>query len=147
MDHIDHQILQALGANGRATTAQISAQVHLSVPAVAERIRKLEQSGAIEYYTAKVNRTAVGQKLLSFVSVQIDRTEHVEDFRNAVLALDTVLECHHMAGPYDYLLKVLVADTAELEVFLSRELKAIPGVRATNTAIVLSTLRERLNRP
>lgn len=146
MDHIDEQILSALSANGRATSSQISTLVHLSVPAVAERIRKLEESGAIEYYTAKVNRARVGHKLLAFVSVQIDRTEHVAAFRDAVLALDAVLECHHMAGPYDYLLKVLVADTAELEAFLSRELKTIPGVSTTNTAIVLSTLRERLNR-
>lgn len=145
MDHIDRNILSELSKNGRATASEISKKVSLSIPAVAERIRKMEESGMIECYTVKINRAKSNLKLTAFVSVQIDKTENIGNFREAVTRYPAVLECHHVAGPYDYLLKVLVEDTAALEKFLSCELKQIPGVSGSNTTIVLSTLKEKVN--
>ena len=145
MDQIDQSILRELSANGRATVSEISRRVSLSVPAVAERIRKLEEAGIIESYTVKIDRRKGGFGLMAFISVRIDSTEHIEPFREAVLRFPAVLECHHIAGPYDYLLKVLVEDTEGLEEFLSGSLKRISGVAGSNTAVVLSTLKERIN--
>jgi Lrp/AsnC family leucine-responsive transcriptional regulator len=146
MDAIDIDILEVMKVNGRATASEISRKVNLSVPAVSERIRKLEEAKIIEQYTIKVNREKMGYKLMSIIFVNIDQTENIENFRHAVLNMDEVLECHHLAGEYDFMLKVLLEDTAELEHFLSNRIKLIKGVKKSNTLIVLTTLKECINR-
>lgn len=145
MDNTDHRILEELSGNGRATVSEISRRVNLSVPAVAERIRKLEEAGIIEGYFAKVSRSKSGLRLLVFIHVQIDKPENAERFRNSIAEIPSILECHHIAGPYDYLLKVLLEDTDALEAFMS-SIKNIRGVVSTNTTVVLSTLKEKTNR-
>jgi len=146
MDIIDAKILEVLKVNGRSTASDISKKVNLSIPAVSERIRKLEEANVIEQYTVKINREKMGYKLLAIIFVNIDNTVNIQQFRESVIQFSEVMECHHMAGEYDYMLKVLIEDTAQLEVFLSEKLKSIRGVRTSNTLIVLSTLKEKLNR-
>lgn len=145
MDIMDAAILDALKDNGRASASAIGKKVNLSVPSVLERIKKLTLAGIIEGYTVKVNRAKSGRKLTAFVFVQVEGNESIQPFRNAVVKFDCVLECHHMAGSYDYLLKVAVEDTAALEHFLTNELKAIQGVTGTNTLIALATMKEEIN--
>ena len=77
--------------------------------------------------------------------VNIDKTEHINAFRSQITVLPGVLECHHLAGAYDYLLKVSVSDTDALESFLTNKLKKITGVSSSNTFITLATLKEELN--
>ncbi|MDI2585594.1 Lrp/AsnC family transcriptional regulator [Psychrobacillus sp. NEAU-3TGS] len=146
MDIIDAKILEVLKQNGRSTASDISKKVNLSIPAVSERIRKLEEANVIEQYTVKINREKMGYKLLAIIFVNIDHTANIRQFREAIVQFSEVMECHHMAGEYDYMLKVLVEDTAQLEFFLSEKLKSIRGVQTSNTLIVLSTLTEKLNR-
>ncbi|SES37438.1 Lrp/AsnC family transcriptional regulator [Psychrobacillus sp. OK032] len=146
MDIIDAKILEVLKENGRSTASDISKKVNLSIPAVSERIRKLEVANIIEQYTVKINREKMGYKLLAIIFVNIDHTANIQQFRESIIQFSEVMECHHMAGEYDYMLKVLVEDTAQLEVFLSEKLKSIRGVQTSNTLIVLSTLTEKLNR-
>ena len=142
MDNIDTAILYCLKENGRVTASEISKKVKLSIPAVAERIRKLEQNSIIQKYTIKLDRW---QKLLAFIFVNIDKTEHINAFRSQITVLPGVLECHHLAGAYGYLLKVSVSDTDALESFLTNKLKKITGVSSSNTFITLATLKEELN--
>jgi len=145
VDSIDLKIINVLKENSRTTISIISKKVNLSIPAVAERIRKMEQLDIIEKYTIKVNRDKINYKLLAYVFVNIDKTENVEEFRKYIVQYSSVLECHHVAGEYDYLLKVLVEDTKALEYFLSNTLKKIKGVFKSNTIIVLSSLKENIN--
>lgn len=145
MDAIDYAILHELKKNGRASASEISKKVNLSIPAVAERIRKMEQAEIIQQYTIKINRNKIGKHLLAFIFVNIDRTEHIHDFRDTIVQQDCVLECHHVAGTYDYLLKVIVEDTQDLENFLSKTLKNIKGVFCSNTIVTLITLKEEMN--
>ena len=145
MDMVDLKIINELKDNGRATSSEISKKVNLSIPAVAERIRKMEERGIIEKYTVKVNRESLELNLLAFIFVNIDNTENIDNFRQSIIKEDLVLECHHIAGEYDYLLKVLVKDTKTLEYFLSKKLKKIIGVSNSNTFIVLSSLKEDIN--
>lgn len=145
MDEIDKSILKELKKNGRVSTSEISKRVYLSVPAVAERIKKMEQANIIEKYTIKINKKKIGYNLLAFILVNINTTENIENFRMKIIQEPHVLECHHIAGPNDYLLKVLVRDTEELENFLSNILKNINGVETSNTIISLSTLKEEIN--
>lgn len=146
MDKIDYKILQCLEENSRSTAKDISNEVNLSIPAVSERIRKLECSGTIEKYTLKINRKQLGYTLLAFVYVNIDYEKNIQAARKSIIAMPEVLECHHMAGEYDYLLKVLLKDTEELEYFISLKLKKIKGVLKTNTLISLLTTKEVFNR-
>ena len=145
MDEIDSRILDALKENGRATASEISRKVSLSIPAVAERIRKLEQSGIIQQYTVRLDQKAQGYSLMAFILVNLDCSEHTDQFRAQIVRERSVLECHHIAGPNDYLLKVLVADTDELEHFISHVLKKMKGVVSSNTFIRMSTLKEEIN--
>ena len=146
MDMIDAKILEVLKKNGRATASEISKKVNLSIPAVSERIRKMEDAKIIEQYTVKINREKMGFKLLAIIFLNIDHVANIKSFREAIVPFTEVIECHHMAGEYDYMLKVLVEDTGELEILLNDKLKSIQGVRTSNTLIVLSTLKENSNR-
>lgn len=144
MDRVDLRILKILKQNSRTTCSEISKKVLLSVPAVSERIKKLEADKVISQYTFKVNRKKFGLNIMAFIYVSIDKTENTAYFRETIMQNDWVLECHHIAGEYDYLLKVLVESTDKLEVFISHILKKTMGVTKTNAQIVLSTIKEDL---
>lgn len=145
MDATDREILRLLNKNGRATASEISREIHLSIPAVAERIRKLDEADVIENYTVRISREKAGWNIMAFIHVSVDDTENIANFRAEITKYPCVLECHHVAGTYDYLLKVLTENMAALDFFLSNSLKTIQGVRSSNTTIVLSTLKETLN--
>jgi len=145
MDITDKRILRLLKDNSRVTTSEISKKVNLSIPAVAERIRKMDESNIIESYTIKLNREKMNYKTLAFIFVNIDKTDNIDFFRNTIVQSACVLECHHVVGQYDYLLKVIVEDVKSLEYFLSNVLKKIRGVINTNTIISLLTIKEEFN--
>lgn len=145
MDRIDKEILIILNQFGRASSSEISKRVHLSIPAVAERIRKMDEAGITEYYTVKINRTKADWHIMAFIHVCVDDTENTANFREEMMRFPCVLECHHVAGPYDYLLKVLTDNMTALDDFLSNSLKSIQGVTSSNTTVVLSTIKETLN--
>ena len=145
MDAMDRAILDELKANGRATASEIGRRVSLSVPAVSERMRRLEESGIILGYAAMLDRALLGYGITAFIFVSIGSDDFVDDFRQAAIRQPAVLECHHMAGEYDYLLKVAAADMRALEHFLRHVLKRIPGVAKTNTMLSLCCLKESVN--
>ena len=146
MDSTDIAILKELDKNSRATASEISKRVNLSVPAVSERIRKLEDQGIIEGYTVKVNRKKLDYTLVAYIFVTIDTPANTEIFRQEVVRFNEVLECNHLAGAYDYMLKVWMQDTDELESFISEKLKSIKGIQQSNTMIQLSSLKHAMNR-
>ena len=122
MDRYDSKILQLLIDNARITGADIARKINLSLPAVTERLRKLHRLGYIDKYTIQVNRKQLNLQLLAFIQVWIDHTKAAPVKEN-LIALNEVLECHHIAGEYDLLLKVLVKDTAALEELLVKKEK------------------------
>ena len=145
MDAVDKAILGELKQNARASASEISRRVGLSVPAVAERIRKLENAGVIAQYTIRMNREKTGYGLLAFLLVRIGGRENTQAFRDAVATYGCVLECHHVTGAYDYLLKIEAEDVRALETFISKTLKTLHGVTVTNTMVSLLTLKEEIN--
>ncbi|HEY9841876.1 MAG: Lrp/AsnC family transcriptional regulator [Candidatus Sericytochromatia bacterium] len=142
MDDIDSKILNFLMSQGRASWAELATSLGLSAPAVAERVRKLEQRGVISGYAAEVRPEQLGLRLLAFVAVVLERPEHRAPFLAFVAASPLILECHHLAGEDDYLLKVLCHDTSELEDLLSEQLKSLPGLLRTRTTIALSSAKQ-----
>jgi len=144
MDAFDSKILKLLLNNSRITGAEIARKVNLSLPAVTERLRKLAKSGLIDKYTIKLNREKLGVHVTAFINVWIDHTKRT-NVKEQIVAMGEVLECHHVAGDCDLLLKIMVKDTAELEDLLVNKIKALKAVTRTSTTIILSTYKEEIN--
>ena len=142
MDATDHQLVQLLQENGRATQLQLAREVGLSQPAVAERMKKLEARGIIRGYTARVDPIALGQDVLAFVSVSLEHPKHFEAFITRVLGLPGVLECHRVAGEDSFFLKVRSENTRALDELLVKTIRMMPGVTRTQTTIVLASIKE-----
>jgi len=142
MDAVDHKLLSVLMEDGRASWAELSEAVGLSAPAVAERVRRLEERGAIRGYAALVNGSQVGAHMTALVAVTLEGPAAREGFLRVVRDTVEIQECHHTAGEDDYLLKVRCGGTGELERLLSDVLKGVVGVSRTRTTVVLSTVKD-----
>ncbi|MEZ4301801.1 MAG: Lrp/AsnC family transcriptional regulator [Polyangiaceae bacterium] len=142
MDAVDHRLVQLLQADGRATQLELAREVGLSQPAVAERIRKLEERGVLLGYTARVDAGALGKDITAFIGVTIEHPRYFDGFARKVLELSDVLECHRVAGEDSYLLKVKTTNTRALDDLLVETLRTIPGVTQTQTTIVLASIKE-----
>lgn len=142
MDDIDHRLLDLLQRNGRATQSELAREVGLSQPAVAERIKKLEERSVIVGYAARVDAAQLGLDITAFVGVGIDHPKHFDGFLRRVKGLEEVLECHRVAGSDSYLLKIKTRNTRTLDRLLVEVLRTIPGVTRTCTTIVLASIKE-----
>lgn len=142
-DDIDRVLLQRLQADARTTNAELARQVDLSPSGLQKRLRKLESSGAIRGYTALLDRELLGYDMLCFVQVTLQRhqPDNTTRFREAVQQLPEVLECHHLTGEYDYLLKVIVRNREHLESFLMTQLTPIPAIDKLRTSISLREVK------
>lgn len=138
MDDIDVHILEILKGNARLSISEISKRVNMSVPAVSERLKKLETSGIIEQYTVLISSRKLKKDLTAFMFISIERNKSVTEFLNVIKASKDVLECHYIAGDYDYLLKIVTENTMTLEALLNK-IKSVGGIQKTKTVIVLST--------
>lgn len=142
LDTIDYKLLDLLQRNARITQLEMAAAVGLSQPAVAERMRKLEQERLITGYTARVDGRKLGKDITAFIGVRIEHPKYNGRFAKEILALPDVLECHRITGPDSYLLKVVTEDTQSLDRLISDLLRHIPGVTRTLTTVVTSSIKE-----
>lgn len=142
LDRLDIKTLSLLCQRGRMTWAELASQLGLSAPAAADRVKRLEERGIITGYSALLNAEALGLDLTAFIAVTLDQPHHRPGFLAAVQAAAEILECHHVTGDDDYLLKVRCSHTRALEALITDRLKAIAGVVKTRTLIVLSTAKE-----
>ncbi|UCG23296.1 MAG: Lrp/AsnC family transcriptional regulator [Chloroflexota bacterium] len=143
LDATDRQLLGLLQSTARMTHAELARRIDLSPPGVQKRLRKLEENGVVDGYVTLVDREAVGFDMLCFVQVTLRRhePEAVHRFREIVQTLPEVMECHHITGEYDYLLKVIVRNRKHLERFLVETLTPIPGMDKLRTSLVLSEIK------
>jgi Lrp/AsnC family transcriptional regulator, leucine-responsive regulatory protein len=143
LDAIDHRILRALQGDGRISNQRLAEQVHLSPTAVLERVKRLTRDGFILGYEARLNPDKLGAGLMVFIEVLLDRTVHdvMDAFKAAVQARPEILECHLVAGGFDYLLKIRVADMGAYRAFLGGAIWALPGVRETRTYAVMEEVK------
>ncbi len=142
LDPIDYQILELLQRDARTTQSEIAVAVGLSQPSVADRIRKLEESGAVSGYVARLDPRRMGNDIRAFIGVRIAHPRHHEAFSRGVQEIPEVLECHRVAGVESYLLKIVTRNTGTLDELLSGTLRRLAGVTRTQTTIVLSTVKE-----
>lgn len=141
LDSIDVQILDILQKNGRIQRNRIAEQVGLTIPAISERMRKLEKKGVIAGYHAKVNHTAIGKDVTSFVFVMTSPSKNYDEFIKRTREVNDIMECHSITGEGSHLLKIQTDNTSTLENLLS-EIQSWPGVLQTRTYIVLSSYKD-----
>ena len=143
IDRIDRKIMRALQADGRLTNIELADKVALSPTATAERVKRLTREGYIEGYGARLSPAKLGRSLLVFVEVKLDRTtpDVFDSFARAVKLSDDVMECHMVAGGFDYLVKARVAGMDAYRTFLSDVILSLPGVRETHTYAVMEEIK------
>lgn len=147
MDDIDRTLLDRLQRDARATQIELAKAVGLSQPAVAERIRKLEERGVVVGYAARVSPARIGLDITAFIGVGLEHPKFFDGFDKKVRGLDEVLECHRVAGEDSYLLKVRTRNTRTLDRLLVQVIRTIPGVTRTSTVIALASIKEETRLP
>jgi Lrp/AsnC family leucine-responsive transcriptional regulator len=143
IDKIDARILRVLQKDGRISNLKLAETVHLSPTAVLERVKRLTREGYILGYEARLNPVKLGAGMLVFVEVLLDRTapDVMDTFRAAVQARPEILECHLVAGGFDYLIKTRVADMGAYREMIASVIWSLPGVRETRTYTVMEEVK------
>jgi len=143
LDPVDRRLLKALQDDGRISNAELARRCNLSPAACFERVRRLRERKVITGYAALIDPAKVGRGLMIFVEVLLDRTtgDMFEAFAEAVRRQPEVLECHMVAGGFDYLIKARVGDMDAYRAFLGDVLVRMPGVRETRTYAVLEEVK------
>lgn len=148
-DRIDLKILKLLQADGRITNLKLAEAVALSPTAVLARTQRLQRDGFILGYEARLNPLKLGRGMMVFVEVLLDRTTPnvFNEFKAAVQVRDEIMECHMVAGGFDYLLKTRMADMAAYRDFAGSVLWQLPGVRETRTYAVMEEVKNSSQLP
>lgn len=143
LDRTDRRILAMLQSDGRIAGVELAEKVGLSPTATGERLKRLSRDGYITGYRATLDPLKLGLHLLVFVEVYLDKTtpDAFERFATAVKRAPEVLECHMVAGGFDYLVKTRVADMNAYRRFLGEVLLALPAVRETRTYAVMEEVK------
>ena len=149
LDSIDRAILAALQENGRLSNVVLAEQVSLSESACLRRVKNLEANGVIDRYVMLVNQTSVGKPGNVFVQITLNRQqqEDLHEFERAVQQVPDVMECYLMTGTSDYMLRVVVKDTADYERIHSDHLTRLPGVVRVHSSFALRTVTKKTDIP
>ncbi|MFO7862896.1 MAG: Lrp/AsnC family transcriptional regulator [Salinivirgaceae bacterium] len=140
IDDTDKKILTILQEDARITTKELASQLNLSNTPVYERVKKLEKSGYIEKYSARLNAEKIGRNMTSFIMVSLKShtKQVVEAFQKEAMALPEVMEFYYISGNYDALLKVMVANMGEFKVFLEEKLASVEHITQFQSIFVIS---------
>jgi Lrp/AsnC family leucine-responsive transcriptional regulator len=143
LDSIDKKLLLLLQSNCKKTTKELSIKLNLSVTAVYERIKKLEREGIIDKYVVLVNRSKVQKGFVVFCHLKLIQhtKEFLTKFESEVVKLKEVLECHHVSGDYDYILKILVKDMEAYREFLVTKLTTLEHIGSTHSTFMISEVK------
>lgn len=143
LDRTDRRILNELQRDGRITNAELAQRVGIPATSMSDRIRRLQKQGYILGYSARIDPHRVGLELMVFVEVSLDKTtpDAFERFAQAVRRTPEILECHMVAGGFDYLVKARVTDMAHYRSFLGDVLLMMPGVSETRTYPVMEEVK------
>ncbi len=149
LDRIDRQILAILQDDGRIANLKLAESVALSPTAVLARVQRLTREGYILGYEARLNPLKLGAGMLVFVEVLLDRTTPnvFDQFKAAVQVRPEIMECHMVAGGFDYLLKTRTADMNAYREFAGAVLWQLPGVRETRTYAVMEEVKHATRLP
>ena len=149
LDLIDRKILALLQDNAKISNVDLAEQVHLSPTPCLERVKRLESDGYIRQYAAHLNPQLLDAGMLVYLEVSLQNTtsEILNEFTAAVQQLPQILECHMVAGGFDYLMTIRVRDIHEFRDMLGDMLSRLPYVRETHTYVVMEEVKETTQIP
>jgi Lrp/AsnC family leucine-responsive transcriptional regulator len=143
VDKIDLKILKELQENSKITNIELSKKIGLSPAPTLGRVQRLEKSGMIESYHAKVNMQELGLGFTALIQVSLTRqiNNAIQNFIKQINDIDNIVECHQLTGNFDYQLKVIVADIPAFDKLITEKLSNIEEIRQMQTMVVLSTIK------
>jgi Lrp/AsnC family leucine-responsive transcriptional regulator len=143
MDIVDRKLLCLLQKDAKQTTKELSLKLNLSVTAVYERIKKLEREGIISHYVALLNRNKINKGFVVFCHLKLIQhsRELLTIFEKEVVQLDEVLECFHVSGDYDYILKVCVKDMEAYREFMVTKLTNLQHIGSTHSTFMIGEVK------
>ena len=143
LDFKDKHLLEEIQENSRITNTELAKRIGLSPSSTLERVKKLEVIGIIEKYITLLNPRKAGYSCFTFVEIKLARHGEtpVEDFISSIALIPEVLECHHITGEADFLLRVATKDIPAYEELILHQLSALANVQSMKTSVVLSTFK------
>ncbi|CAN1563675.1 Lrp Transcriptional regulators [Flavobacteriaceae bacterium] len=143
LDSTDKKLLHLLQTDSKQTTKELSLKLNLSVTAVYERIKKLEREGIIDKYVVLLNHSKIEKGFVVFCHLKLIQhtVEFISKFESEVIQLKEVLECHHVSGDYDYILKVVVKDMEAYREFLVTKLTTLEHIGSTHSTFMISEVK------
>jgi len=144
LDSIDKKIIELLQANSNITNAQLAQEVGLSPAPTLERVKKLETQGVIKSYHAVVDMASIGLGVCTFVTVSLKghNKENIEKFTKSISKIPEVVECHHVTGQADFILKVVASDIPAYQNLMLEKMTNIEGVDNMHSTVILSTFKD-----
>jgi len=144
LDKTDRKILEILQANANITNAQLAQEIGLSPAPTLERVKKLEQAGIIKSYHATVDNARVGLGVSTFVMVSLKghNKENIEKFVKAIAKIEEVIECHHVTGAGDFILKIVSGDIPSYQQLMLDKVTNIEVVDSMQSLVILSTFKD-----
>jgi Lrp/AsnC family leucine-responsive transcriptional regulator len=141
-------ILESLADNAKLTIKELSQQIHLSQTATFERVKKLEREELIRGYFTEINHEKMGFQLTALCHITLEKhqKETIVQFESDVAGFDEIIECLHVSGKHDYILKIIVSDMQEYQKFISEQLSNIKNIRHVESTFVMKTIIKRRNR-
>lgn len=143
LDKVDLHILRLMQENARISNADLARELGMAPSGVLERVKKLEQKGVIQQYTAHINPNALQQKLLAFIFMKAADSPGCNETAQQLALIPEVQEVHHIAGEDCYLVKVRTYDSSTLMSLMRGKFSKIPNLLSTRTTIVLETVKEQ----
>jgi Lrp/AsnC family leucine-responsive transcriptional regulator len=143
MDAIDKKLLMLLQEDSTKTTKELSIKLNLSVTAVYERVKKLEREGVVSKYVALLDRNKLKKSFVVFCHLKLIQhtKEYLTKFEQEVTRLDEVLECYHVSGDYDYILKIFVENMEEYREFMVTKLTTLQHIGSTHSTFMISEVK------
>ena len=143
MDSIDKKLLILLQTDSKSTTKELSSKLNLSVTAVYERIKKLEREGIISKYVTLLNRNKVDKSFVVFCHIKLiqHNKDLISQFEAEIVKLSEVLECFHVSGDYDYILKICIKDMEAYREFMVTKLTGIKHIGSTHSSFMIGEVK------
>ncbi|CAM1374007.1 Lrp/AsnC family transcriptional regulator [Tenacibaculum xiamenense] len=149
MDKVDKEILNELQRNAKQNTKQIASKIGLSVTPTYERIKRLEKSGVIKKYVALVDRQIIGKQIIAYCQITLFKHQKslIDQFKYEMSILPEVMECHHVSGNFDFLLKVAVNDMNSFQRFINERLSVVEGISTIHSSFVMDSYKDSTSYP
>ncbi|MFC5045899.1 Lrp/AsnC family transcriptional regulator [Aquimarina hainanensis] len=144
MDKIDKSILLLLQKNGKITIKEIAERLNLTTTPIFERVKKLERDGFIKNYKAILDRKKAGLQLMVFcnVTLNLHQTDYLKKFEKDILQFPEVVECYHVAGMFDYLIKIYAQNMEQYQDFLSNKLASLENISKVQSSFVMTEVKD-----